>query len=29
MIPTQEDFQCDLTERVRRAVQATLQLVID
>lgn len=29
MIPTQEDFQGDLTERVRRAVQATLQLVID
>lgn len=29
MIPTQEDLKCDLTERVRRAVQATLQLVID
>lgn len=29
VIPTQEDFQFDLTERVRSAVQATIQVVLD
>lgn len=29
VIPTQEDFHVDLTERVRSAVQATIQLVLD
>lgn len=29
MIPTQEDFQFDLAERVRGAVQATIQVILD
>jgi putative transposase len=29
VIPTQEDFQFDLTERVRGAVQATIQVILD
>ncbi len=29
MIPTQEDFQIDFTERVRGAVQATIQVILD
>lgn len=29
VIPTQEDFHFDLTERVRSAVQATIQTVVD
>jgi len=29
VIPTQEDFQFDLAARVRSAVQATIQLVLD
>lgn len=29
MIPTQEDFQLDFTERVRSAVQATIQVILD
>ncbi len=29
MIPTQEDFLVDLDARVRSAVQATIQLVLD
>jgi transposase-like protein len=29
VIPTQEDFQFDLTARVRSAVQATIQVVLD
>jgi hypothetical protein len=29
MIPTQENFQLDFTERVRSAVQATIQVILD
>jgi len=29
VLPTQEDFQLDLTERVRGAVQATIQTILD
>lgn len=29
VIPTQEDFQLDLAERVRGAVQATIQVIVD
>lgn len=29
MLPTQEDFQRDLSARVRQAVQSTIQVVVD
>jgi transposase-like protein len=29
VLPTQEDFEQDLTARIRQAVQATMQVVLD